>query len=89
MLAFEKDASVEGKLWIHDVNVAAKAAGPYFKIAGKDLEWAAGEAWKGVKWCYNTPPCKAAAEKYGMMALEDGLEAAVALQQQQLIVILV
>ena len=42
--------------------------------------WAAGKVWQGVEWCYNTAPCRAAAEKYGMEAVEAAMEAA-ALQQ--------
>jgi len=40
------------------------------------MEWAAGETWKGIEWCYNTAPCKAAAIKYGTMAVEDAMKAA-------------
>ena len=42
------------------------------KIEG-DMSWAAGEAWKGAKWCYSDAKCKAAAEKYGMDAVETGM----------------
>ena len=28
-----------------DASAAAKEVGPAFKIAGKDMEWAAGETW--------------------------------------------
>ena len=59
-----------------DCDKAAKASGPYFKIAGKDMEWAAGETWKGAQWCFKTPPCKAAAEKYGTEAVEKGMSSA-------------
>ncbi len=40
------------------------------------MAWAAGEDWKGVEWCYNDAPCKAAVEKYGMMAVKDAMNAA-------------
>jgi len=44
------------------------------------MKWAAGETWKGVQWCMASAPCKAAAKKYGTMALEDGMKSAAALQ---------
>ena len=51
------------------------------------MAWAAGEVWKGVKWCYNTDPCREAVEKYGMMAVEAAMEAAMA--QQQIILLII
>ena len=50
------------------------------------MTWAAGKTWGGVQWCYNTAPCKAAAEKYGMMAVEAAMTAAV-MQQLQIIIL--
>ena len=78
MQKFEAGANASEKQFLYQVNKAAIAAGPDFKIAAKDMEWAAGEVWKGIKWCYNTPPCRAAAEKYGAEAVEYALEAALA-----------
>ena len=88
LIEFAHGATADEKKFIVDVKVAAHKVGPYFKIAEKDLEWAGKETWKGIKWCYNTPPCKAAAEKYGLIALRVGLTAALA-QQQQMIIILI
>ena len=45
------------------------------------MSWAAGKTWQGVKWCYHDAPCKAAVEKYGMMAVKAGMTAAMAQQQ--------
>jgi len=44
------------------------------------MKWAAGEAWKGIKWCDQSAPCKAAVKKYGMMALKDGMKSEASLQ---------
>ena len=77
---FAKYATNAEKAFLYDANEAEKDVGPFFKIAAKDMEWAAGEVWKGVKWCYNEPPCKAAVEKYGMMAVKSGVTAAMAQQ---------
>ena len=86
MQKFAKGANTAEKHFLYDANVAAKKVGPDFKIAEKDLEWAAGEVWKGIKWCYNTAPCKAAVEKYGAEAVETALEAAVL---QQIMVVMI
>ena len=45
-------------------------------MAAPDMKWAAGETWKGVKWCASTAPCRAAVEKYGAEAVQSGMEAA-------------
>ena len=80
MQNFAKGATNAEKVFLTKANEAAKKVGPDFKIAGKDMEWAAGEVWKGIKWCYNDAPCKAAVEKYGMMAVKAGVTAAMAQQ---------
>jgi len=51
------------------VAAAAKKLGPY-------AEWAGKETWKGAQWCYADATCKAAAEKYGMKAVQAGMMAA-------------
>jgi len=80
MQNFQKGASNAEKVFLVKANEAAKRVGPAFKIAEKDMEWAAGETWKGIKWCYNDAPCKAAVEKYGMMAVQAAVTAAMAQQ---------
>ena len=69
MQKFEAKATATEKQWLLKANAAAKKVGPAFKVVGKDMLWAGGKAWQGVEWCYHTAPCKAAVEKYGMMAV--------------------
>ena len=48
MHKFEIYATVDEKHFLNDVDKAAQEVGPYFQIAEKDIEWAAGEIWKGI-----------------------------------------
>ena len=80
MQQFESSTSTAGKQWLAEANAAAKKVGPGFTIAKSDMAWAGGQAWQGVQKCYNNPPCKAAVEKYGMMAVKVGMTAAMAQQ---------
>jgi len=74
--AFEKTATVAEEQFLVDANKAAIVVGKDFKIAAKDIEWAAGEVWKGVEWCYNNEECRDAVEKYGMEAVKMAMEIA-------------
>ena len=42
---FISGASAAEKKFAADATIAAKKMGPAFKIAGKDMEWAAGKSW--------------------------------------------
>ena len=58
MQQFEASATFAEKNWLSQANSAAQIVGSDFKIAEADMAWAAGEIWKGVKWCYNSAPCR-------------------------------
>lgn len=45
MSHFISGASAAEKKFAADATIAAKKMGPAFKIAGKDMEWAAGKSW--------------------------------------------
>merc|ERR1740117_224850 len=70
-----KTASAVEKTFVKDATVAAHKMGPEFKIAEADMKWAKGKAWGGIADCYKSAACKAAAEKYGMVAVKDGMAA--------------
>ena len=42
---FLQGASAAEKKFAHDATIAAHKMGPAFKIAGKDMKWAAGKTW--------------------------------------------
>ena len=71
------------------------AVGKDFKIAAKDLGFAAGYVWTGIKNCFEDPKCRDTVEKVGIEVVKTALEVAedvgeaAALQQQQIMIVLV
>ena len=81
-----KTATAAEKIFVKDATVAAHKMGPDFKLAEGIAKTLGKDGWKGIADCEKSPPCKAAAEKYGMVAVKDGMAAEA---KQQLIIILI